>query len=412
MSLANLKVSTRLSAGFGLVLLLMVLSLAVGVVQLGRMAELNRQIGGEATFSAVAHVSTREETLVLAQGDRLGLEQRIAQADSDAVAARYLMLGLGGSALLVGLGSAYGLMRSIVAPLDEAILIAETVAAGDLSQDFESSRGGEFGRLLGAMGTMEDTLTDLVSRIKETTDPLSAASKEIAAANADLSLRTEAQASSLKETASSMEDLSATIRQNAAHAHTASGLAASASGIAEQGGAVVGDVVVTMDAISNSSRKIVDIIKVIEGIAFQTNILALNAAVEAARAGEQGRGFAVVASEVRTLAHRSAEAAKEIRGLIGDSVQQVETGTQLVAQAGSTMQKIVQSVKRVSDILNDISVASAQQSSGAEHVSQAVMQMDNVTQQNAALVLQAASAATALAQQVHQLQDAVDQFTV
>jgi methyl-accepting chemotaxis protein len=420
MSLANLKVSTRLGAGFGLVLLLMVLSLAVGLVQLDRMAEITRQMRSEhwgkaeasaaISATATAREHTRNDALALVQKNPL--EQRVVEAETDTVVARYLMLGLGGSALMAGIGAAYGLMRSIVAPLDEAILIAETVAAGDLSQDFESSRRGEFGRLLGAMGTMEDTLTDLVSRIKETTDPLSAASKEIAAANADLSLRTEAQASSLKETASSMEDLSATIRQNAAHAHTASGLAASASGIAQQGGAVVGDVVVTMDAISNSSRKIVDIIEVIEGIAFQTNILALNAAVEAARAGEQGRGFAVVASEVRTLAHRSADAAKEIRGLIGDSVQQVETGTQLVAQAGNTMQKIVQSVKRVSDILNDISDASAQQSSGAEHVSQAVMQMDNVTQQNAALVLQAAAAATALAQQVHQLQEAVDQFTV
>ena len=340
------------------------------------------------------------------------LARRVAEAERATASTRLLMLGLGLAALLVSIGSAWGLIRSIVKPLDEAIVIAETVAAGDLSQDFESDHHGDFGRLLNAMGTMEDTLTDLVTRIKETTKPLSAASQEIASANADLSQRTEEQAASLKDTASSMEELTVTVKQNAQRAHDASGLATSASDIAQRGGAVVGDVVVTMDAISASSKKIVDIIEVIEGIAFQTNILALNAAVEAARAGEQGRGFAVVASEVRTLAQRSAQAAKEIKTLIGDSVQQVESGTQLVGRAGKTMQEIVQAVMRVTDILGEISVASAQQSSGAEHVSHAVMEMDTVTQQNAVMVVQAANSATALADRVAELQEAVDEFKV
>ena len=444
MTFANLKFSTRLGLCIGVVLVLMAMLLKIGWGLSYDSGEGQLQLIGQydthtATLIATAQAST-QKLLDLANGasdskvlaaeaasslntlqasvksmemeHQKLLQTHAADTERNATATRALMLGLGIIALLVGIGSVYSLSRRVTTPLSQAIFIAETVASGDLSQDFESDHEGEFGRLLSAMGTMEDTLTDLVTHIKETSEPLLTASKEIADANADLSQRTEAQASSLKETASRMEELSGTIRQNAQHARSASGLALNASNIAERGGAVVGDVVVTMDAISTSSKKIVDIIEVIEGIAFQTNILALNAAVEAARAGEQGRGFAVVASEVRTLAQRSAGAAKEIKGLITDSVQQVINGTQLVSHAGSTMQEIVQAVRRVTDILGEISVASAHQSTGAEHVSQAVMSMDAVTQQNAALVMQAATAAAALAHQVRRLHESVDQFKV
>jgi methyl-accepting chemotaxis protein len=336
----------------------------------------------------------------------------VTSQDRSIESTRHLMFGVGLVALVLGVGFAYGLVRSIVAPLEEAIQIAEIVASGDLSHDFETTRGGEFGRLLRALGTMEDILTDLVTRIKESTDPITLASSEIAAGNVHLSERTDQQALSLKQTASSMGELTATVRQNAERAQSASELAANASAIAGRGGAAVGEVVDTMDAISASSKKIADIIQVIEGIAFQTNILALNAAVEAARAGSQGAGFAVVAGEVRNLAQRSAAAAKEIRGLIGESVTQVAGGTTLVGQAGRTMQEIVEAVRQVTQILGEISVASAQQSSGIERVSQAVREMDGVTHQNAALVQQAATAAGALAEQARQLKDVVDEFKV
>lgn len=444
MSFVNLKVSTRLGLGVGVVLVLMALLLNVAIGLTQRSGEEQQQLMRQydlhtATLATTAQTQT-QKLLDLAKrtGDAKLLAAEAASSLSsiqssiqsmdmehkkmqethaldtarNASSTRTIMVALGVAALLVGAGSVYGLSHSITTPLNEAIFIAETVASGDLSHDFDSDHEGEFGRLLGAMGTMEDTLTDLVTRIKETSEPLLTASNEIAHANADLSQRTDAQANSLRDTASRMEHLSSTIRQNAQHAQSASGLALNASDIAERGGTVVGDVVVTMDAISTSSRKIVDIIEVIEGIAFQTNILALNAAVEAARAGEQGRGFAVVASEVRTLAQRSAGAAKEIKGLITNSVQQVINGTQLVSHAGTTMQEIVQAVRRVTDILGEISVASAQQSTDAQHVSEAVMDMDAVTQQNAALVMQAATAAAALAHQVHQLQESVDQFKV
>ena len=346
----------------------------------------------------------------LAGLERRLAEERITLEEGRIASARYEMLALGVLALLTCIGFVYGLVRSIVRPLDEAIYIAETVAAGDLSQDFATERGGEFGRLLAALGTMEDTLTDVVGRIKESTDTITVASKDIAAGNTNLSQRTEEQATSLEQTASSMEQLTATVKQTADRARSASSLAVNASDVAERGGTVVGNVVSTMTAISASSKRIVDIIEVIEGIAFQTNILALNAAVEAARAGEQGRGFAVVAAEVRSLAQRSAEAAKEIKSLIGDSVQQVENGSALVEQAGRTMHEIVESVQSVTAMLGEISDATAQQSIGIEHVNQAVVQMESATQQNAALVEQAASASNALAVQTNQLQTVVDEF--
>ncbi len=255
-----------------------------------------------------------------------------------------------------------------------------------------------------------DKLTEIVTQIKESTESINVASKEIAAGNTDLSSRTEEQASSLEETASSMEELTSTVKQNAENAKQANQLAAGASEVAVKGGDVVGQVVVTMSSINESSKKIVDIISVIDGIAFQTNILALNAAVEAARAGEQGRGFAVVATEVRTLAQRSAAAAKEIKELIGDSVEKVGAGTKLVDEAGTTMKEIVASVKRVTDIMAEITAASQEQSAGIEQVNTAITQMDEVTQQNAALVEQAAAAAESMEEQAGNLAQAVSIF--
>jgi len=261
-----------------------------------------------------------------------------------------------------------------------------------------------------ALKDMTGNLQTLVSQVRSGTDTIATASGQIASGNQDLSSRTEQQASSLEETASSMEELTSTVKQNADNARQANVLAQSASGIAVKGGDVVGQVVGTMASINESSRKIVDIISVIDGIAFQTNILALNAAVEAARAGEQGRGFAVVASEVRNLAQRSAAAAKDIKQLIGDSVEKVETGSQLVEQAGRTMTEIVASITRVTDIMAEITSASVEQSSGIEQVNTAIVQMDQVTQQNAALVEQAAAAAESMQDQAARLSEVVSVF--
>jgi len=302
------------------------------------------------------------------------------------------------------------LIRAIVGPLNEAIAVANAVAAGDLTSRIEANSTNETGRLLQALRTMNDNLADLVGKVRMGTDSITTASGEIASGNLDLSQRTEEQASSLEETASSMEELTSTVRQNADNARQANQLAAGASEVAVKGGTVVGQVVQTMSSINESSKKIVDIISVIDGIAFQTNILALNAAVEAARAGEQGRGFAVVATEVRTLAQRSAAAAKEIKELISDSVSKVEDGTRLVDEAGATMDEIVSAVKRVTDIMAEISAASQEQSAGIEQVNQAVTQMDEVTQQNAALVEEAAAAAESMQEQAQTLTQAVSTF--
>ncbi len=303
------------------------------------------------------------------------------------------------------------LLRGIVTPLHRAIEIANAVAKGDLTTHIES-RGtvNGFDRLINALKVMSDNLGDLVGKVRTDADQIATAASEIASGNLDLSQRTEEQASSLEETASSMDELTSTVRQNADNARQANQLAAGASEVAVKGGAVVGQVVQTMSSINASSKKIVDIISVIDGIAFQTNILALNAAVEAARAGEQGRGFAVVATEVRTLAQRSAAAAKEIKELISDSVSKVEDGTRLVDEAGATMDEIVSAVKRVTDIMSEISAASQEQSSGIEQVNQAVTQMDEVTQQNAALVEEAAAAAESMQDQAQALTQAVTIF--
>ncbi|GKS69541.1 methyl-accepting chemotaxis sensory transducer with TarH sensor [Nitrosomonas sp. PY1] len=305
------------------------------------------------------------------------------------------------------------LSKSIIDPLDDAIAIAHKVAQGDLTSNVViSDTKAETGLLLQTLKVMNDNLVNLVGQVRISTDQISTASSEIASGNSDLSQRTEKQASNLEETASSMEELNSTVKQNADNANQANQLAASASEVATKGGEVVGQVVQTMSSINESSKKIVDIISVIDGIAFQTNILALNAAVEAARAGEQGRGFAVVATEVRTLAQRSAAAAKEIKELINDSVAKVDEGTRLVDEAGYTMEKIVTSVKRVTDIMCEITAASQEQSTGIEHISQAVTQIDETTQQNAALVEEAAAAAESMQDQTRALMQAVSVFRI
>ena len=307
--------------------------------------------------------------------------------------------------LVVALGSvcAWLITRSITQPLKAAVKVAETVADGDLRTHFGKAASDEIGDLMRALHGMNEALRKVVSEVQTGTNAIATASGEIAAGNQDLSARTEQQASSLEETASSMEELTSTVKQNADNARQANQMAVAASGVAERGGSIVSQVVDTMGAIDTASTKIVDIIGVIDGIAFQTNILALNAAVEAARAGEQGRGFAVVATEVRSLAQRSAAAAREIKTLIGDSVEQVNNGTRLVQQAGSTMGEVVDSVRRVTDIMAEITAASAEQSLGIDQVNQAIAQMDQVTQQNAALVEEAAAAAESMQDQAARL---------
>ncbi|MRW85292.1 HAMP domain-containing protein [Pseudoduganella sp. FT26W] len=310
----------------------------------------------------------------------------------------------------IGIVLALWVARIVARPLQEAVSLARDVADGDLTRDIDVKSSCETGQLMQALKDMTSNLQSLVSQVRNGTDTIATASAEIASGNQDLSSRTEEQASSLEETASSMEELTSTVKQNADNARQANQLAQSASGIALKGGDVVGQVVGTMASINESSRKIVDIISVIDGIAFQTNILALNAAVEAARAGEQGRGFAVVAGEVRNLAHRSAAAAKDIKLLISDSVEKVETGSALVNQAGETMHEIVTSITRVTDIMSEITSASVEQSSGIEQVNTAIVQMDQVTQQNAALVEEAAAAAESMQEQAAKLSEVVSVF--
>ena len=315
--------------------------------------------------------------------------------------------------LMVSIGSvaAWIISRSITVPLKSAVDIAATVANGDLTTQFNAQDNkDEIGDLMKALRGMNDSLREVVSQVQVGTNTIATASNQIAAGNMDLSQRTEEQASSLEETASSMEELTSTVRQNAENAKQANQLAQAASSVAEKGGDIVGQVVNTMGSINDSSRKIYDIISVIDSIAFQTNILALNAAVEAARAGEQGRGFAVVASEVRNLAQRSAGAAKEIKELIGNSVEQVGIGSKLVQQAGSTMDDVVASVRRVTDIMGEITSASSEQSIGIDQVNTAITQMDQVTQQNAALVEQAAAAAASMQEQATRLADVASSF--
>jgi methyl-accepting chemotaxis protein len=305
---------------------------------------------------------------------------------------------------------AFLIVRSISGPINRAVEVASAVASGDLTLQFDSSGRNETALLLGALKRMQSSLVEVVGNVRQNSESVATASAQIAQGNQDLSQRTEEQASALEETAASMEELSSTVKQNADNARQANQLALSASTVAVKGGAVVGEVVETMKGINDSSKKIADIIGVIDGIAFQTNILALNAAVEAARAGEQGRGFAVVASEVRSLAGRSADAAKEIKSLITASVERVEQGTALVDQAGATMTEVVTSIKRVTDIMGEISAASAEQSAGVAQVGEAVSQMDQATQQNAALVEESAAAAESLRTQADALVQVVAVF--
>ncbi|HEV2609815.1 MAG TPA: methyl-accepting chemotaxis protein [Noviherbaspirillum sp.] len=332
------------------------------------------------------------------------------QADETYNDTRNLLIVLGIAILIFASAIGYWITVSITRPVNKALKLAKTVAAGDLTSQIEVTTKDEMGELLQALKLMNESLVRTVSTVKTGTDTIASASTQIAGGTQDLSARTEEQASSLEETASSMEELTSTVKQNAENARQANALAASASDVASKGGDVVSKVVDTMAAINESSKKISDIIGVIDGIAFQTNILALNAAVEAARAGEQGRGFAVVASEVRNLAQRSAAAAKEIKTLIGDSVEKVDAGGKLVDQAGATMQDIVESVKRVTDIMAEILAASDEQTAGIEQINQAITQMDQVTQQNAALVEEAAAASEAMQEQAGNLAQVVSVF--
>ncbi len=342
------------------------------------------------------------------RGKELAAEVDILRGDARATLGALVVMSTGVAAGLIAFALHLGgLLRRRVA---QAQKVSERVRDGDLSSVVQDESRDEFSPLLRAMSDMQGSLSRVVSQVRQGSDSVATASAQIAQGNGDLSQRTEQQASTLEQTAASMEELGSTVRQNADNARQANQLALSASSVAAKGGEVVSQVVDTMKGINDSSKKIADIISVIDGIAFQTNILALNAAVEAARAGEQGRGFAVVASEVRNLAQRSAEAAKEIKGLITASVERVEEGTHLVDQAGATMQEIVTSIRRVTDIMGEISSASVEQSSGVSQVGQAVTQMDQATQQNAALVEESAAAAESLRQQAQQLVQAVAVF--
>ena len=351
---------------------------------------------------------------MLALGDLMDETMQESQKAGGAmgVVARNAITATLTAALVVLTVLLFFLVRSITRPLARAIQLANIVAAGDLTSKIEVKSSDETGKLMQALKDMNDSLLEIVGNVRTSVDSITTSAKEIATGNSDLSQRTEEQAASLQETASSMEELSSTVKHNAENAKQANQLGMGARDVAMKGGAVVSRVVTTMASINESSKKIVDIISVIEGIAFQTNILALNAAVEAARAGEQGRGFAVVAGEVRTLAQRSAAAAKEIKALIGDSVDKVAGGTKLVDEAGKTMEEIVVAVKRVTDILAEISAASSEQSTGIDQVNKAIIQMDEVTQQNAALVEEDAAAAESMEEEAENLTEAVSVFKV
>jgi methyl-accepting chemotaxis protein len=373
----------------------------------GKEAEMAQLTNARMVPAMNAYVASIQAVL---DGQKAMIDESAASIDAIHQSGRMFLIALGLVALALGAGLAWLISASITRPMNHAVEIARTVASGDLASRIEVRSTDETGQLMQALKEMNESLLQTVRQIRTGADTIATASSQIASGNLDLSSRTEQQASSLEETASSMEELTATVKQNADNARQANQLAASASDVAAQGGAMVSQVVETMGSINESARRIVDIIAVIDGIAFQTNILALNAAVEAARAGEQGRGFAVVAAEVRNLAQRSAAAAKEIKILIGDSVEKVDAGTRLVDQAGAKMDEIVASVKRVTAIIGDITSASQEQTAGIEQINQAITQMDQVTQQNASLVEEAAAAAASLQEQAGKLAQAVGIF--
>ncbi|WP_043783764.1 methyl-accepting chemotaxis protein [Rubrivivax gelatinosus] len=357
---------------------------------------------------AAAQFQDAIRALVQMQRDELDAEA-VKAADANR-AARIALVVFGTCALVVGAALALWLTRSITVPLNEAVEVADTIASFDLSRPITPRGEDETGRLLRSLQSMQSSLRRLIGEVRASTDSIGTASSEIASGNMDLSARTEQTASNLQQAAASMTQLASTVRQTADAAGTASGLANTAASVAQRGGEVVSQVVSTMDEISTSSHRISDIIGVIDGIAFQTNILALNAAVEAARAGEQGRGFAVVAGEVRSLAQRSAQAAREIKGLIGSAVDSVETGSRMVQEAGSTMTELVASVQRVNQLIGEIGNATREQSDGISQLNAGVSQLDQMTQQNAALVEEAASAAGSLKDQSTRLASAVSVF--
>ncbi|WP_368408604.1 methyl-accepting chemotaxis protein [Caldimonas mangrovi] len=387
---------------------LVAVSIKVGEMgRSGDQAGVIAAIGTEYRPATQAYLASIDEFVAAQQrkGDA-------ARAAAEAARGNLLWLAAGAGLLvtLLGVGVASLLVRSIRGPLRESVAFARAVADGNLTLDITTDRTDELGELTRSLQHMQQSLARIVAGVRSSTDGITHASTEIASGNLDLSSRTEEAASSLQQTASSMEQLTGTVKQSADAARQANQLASSASSVASRGGQVVSQVVATMDEINTSSKKIADIIGVIDGIAFQTNILALNAAVEAARAGEQGRGFAVVAGEVRNLAQRSAQAAKEIKTLIGASVEKVESGAKLVQNAGSTMTEIVASVQRVSDIIGEITAATAEQSSGIGQVNTAVTQLDQMTQQNAALVEESAAAAESLKEQAYRLAEVVGAF--
>ena len=388
-------------------------------VHLTKLERVDTPEGSQAAIAYLFSTFAQKANLLDDKMSELTKQKEVAAAEGAASAgrtyesSRSLMMAmvLGSLAIGVGLGLwiTRGLTRQLGGEPGHAVEVATKIASGDLSSPI-ATLPGDKSSLLFAMEAMRASLVNIVRQVREGTDTIATASTQIAAGNLDLSSRTEEQASSLEETASSMEELTGTVKQNAENARQANTLAVTASAVAVTGGAVVAKVVDTMASINASSKKIVDIIGVIDGIAFQTNILALNAAVEAARAGEQGRGFAVVASEVRNLAQRSAAAAKEIKHLINDSVEKVDVGGKLVGEAGATMEQIVQSIARVTDIMTEIAAASNEQTTGIEQVNSAISQMDEVTQQNAALVEEAAAAAGSLQDQATALAEVVSVF--